>query len=56
MPGLKLLGFFQNMAVESNREESDVVAESVVGAESLDVADVNKWLLRWRGSGFVKER
>jgi len=54
MPGLRLLGFFQNMAMGLSREKVEVVAESVVGVESLDVAAVSKWFLRWRESGFVK--
>jgi len=53
--GLKLLGYFQNMVMALNPEEFEIVAESVVGAEPLDVAAVSKWLLRWRESGFVRE-
>ena len=56
VPGLRLLGFFQNVAMNPKPEEFEVVAESVVGVDPLDVAAVSKWLLRWRESRFVEER
>ena len=56
VPGLRLLGFFQNMATARSIEEVEVLTDSVVGLKPLDVAAVSKWLVRWRESGFLKAK
>jgi thioester reductase-like protein len=56
VPGLKLLGFFQEMAKNDTGGGSvvEIVSESVVGAEAINTATVDKWLASWRKDGFVK--
>lgn len=66
VPGLKLLGFFQEMAgagLESsdaetkgggkNGEGVEFATSSVRGARPVDVEMVRLWLLRWSDEGFV---
>lgn len=56
VPGLKLLGFFQEMAKNDASTDGvvEIVSESVVGAEAIDATTVGKWLASWRKDGFVK--
>ncbi|KAH8891456.1 male sterility protein [Thozetella sp. PMI_491] len=54
VPGVKLLGYFQEMAAAPDREQSEVVTRSAAGLEPLDATAVRKWLEGWHTSGFVK--
>lgn len=59
VPGLKLLGFFQDMAGgaiqprEKNIEVVGIVTESVQGAEAVNARMIRLWLDRWREEGFL---
>lgn len=55
VPGLKLLAFFQQMETNVDRGEFDVVVESVVGVEPLNIVAVSKWLSKWCEIGFLRE-
>ncbi|RDW87990.1 hypothetical protein BP6252_00022 [Coleophoma cylindrospora] len=55
VPGIKLLGFFQQMATNVSSEELEIVVEKVVGVEPLNAVAVRGWLSRWGKSGFVKQ-
>lgn len=62
IPGLKLLGFFQEMAdgvdpgeaaTGKNGEGVEFATESVQGAEAVNVETVKSWLVRWREESFL---
>jgi thioester reductase-like protein len=58
VPGLKLLAFFQQMAATATleHEKVNIMTESVIRVESLDITAVKKMLGKWRERGFVRLR
>ncbi|KAK8253281.1 male sterility protein, partial [Phyllosticta capitalensis] len=51
VPGLKLLGFFQDMTKGANGEEVGFQTASVESGRKVEVEIVRGWLERWRASG-----
>ncbi|KAH9907809.1 male sterility protein [Xylariomycetidae sp. FL2044] len=54
IPGLKLLGFFQEMAKGEGSEALEFVCERVEGLEPLNSRLVKGWFEVWRKDGFLK--